>query len=407
MKDPFNIFVSNNNSTSGQGNTFSIFDSNSIQNKNGPNFQPFTNSLNIFNKKKPTNKNDFLSKSFSFQNLSLRENNPLYHESSNPFAQFNIRNNLSSSDDNSNLFVENNEENLFDKINYKFKNIINSQIKENSNPFLNNNPLNLEKNWKKNENPFIIKNRENNIFNPMELSIPSLFKNKSKERKSMFPTKTNYFSSNQNNIKNHFSNNLGSNNNSDKENMNNPFIDTSKLSHSFSNTLFNNNNNCISFKQEIENTSNPSEIGESYNYKNNMIYIKEYSNNNKKKFTIYKFEANCPNELNDLENVIFHHIESKFNKNENNNYQEKGNILLNCNIPEPVKANFPVKINNNNDISILKMKICQKLSKINNIYSSLEPNSFCLMKDYKFMKMEIVLIFLIIMMMFILFLKIF
>ena len=243
--------------------------------------------------------------------------------------------------------------------------------------------MNLEKNWKKNENPFIIKNRENNIFNPMELSIPSLFKNKSKERKSMFPTKTNSFSSNQNNIKNHFSNNLGSNNN-DKENMNNPFIDISKLSHSFSNTLFNNNNNCISFKQEIENTSNPSEIGESYNYKNNMIYIKEYSNNNKKKFTIYKFEANCPNELNDLENVIFHHIESKFNKNENNNYQEKGNILLNCNIPEPVKANFPVKINNNNDISILKMKICQKLSKINNIYSSLEPNSFCLMKDYKF-----------------------
>lgn len=107
--------------------------------------------------------------------------------------------------------------------------------------------------------------------------------------------------------------------------------------------------------------------------KNNLINFKDQSktkepenlnleNNSKKKKNIYQHQSKDGEEK----------LDDK-------------NIKINCEIVEPKKKSFSIKISSSKDISYLKLLICLELNRNDNFYF-LKTNSFCLLKNYCFIK---------------------
>ena len=129
--------------------------------------------------------------------------------------------------------------------------------------------------------------------------------------------------------------------------------------------------------------------------KNNLIYIREYSNQDQSKIKIYKFESNSSDNLLNIEKAIFNHLENNYEKKkdiyqhqskDNEEKLDDTNIKINCTIIEPEKVSFTIDIDNSSDISLLKLSICNELNQSDKYYNSLNINSFCLMKNYCFIK---------------------
>ena len=109
----------------------------------------------------------------------------------------------------------------------------------------------------------------------------------------------------------------------------------------------------------------------------------------KKKLKFYKFESNSSDISINLEKSILENLENKFNIKEdiyNKENVEKEKIKINCQVNEPEKVCFSIDIRLNDDISLLKQNIFKKLSENNQVYKTINPNSFCLMKNYNFIK---------------------
>jgi hypothetical protein len=127
---------------------------------------------------------------------------------------------------------------------------------------------------------------------------------------------------------------------------------------------------------------------------NNLIYIREYSNKDQSKIKVYKFESDSPENLLNIEKAIFHHLENNFEKkkeiyqHQSDDDEEKlddKNIKINCEIMEPKKKSFSIKLFSSNDTAFLKLLICLELNKDDNFHN-IKTNTFCLMKNYCFIK---------------------
>ena len=173
----------------------------------------------------------------------------------------------------------------------------------------------------------------------------------------------------------------------------------SKVEPFFSNIFsFNDKNNKNKTNKSINIFSSNSENKENKKneipLQNNLIYIREYTNKDKSKIKVYKFESDSPENLLNIEKVIFHHLENNFEKKkEINQFQSEEseeklddkNIKINCEIMEPKKKSFSIKLYSSNDIGFLKLLICLELNKDDNFHN-IKSNTFCLMKNYCFIK---------------------
>ena len=294
---------------------------------------------------------------------------------------------------------------------------------------LNNNPFSIIDN-NKSYNPFERDNNEtNNLFlitkekslNPIKDSIIFKFcdNENNKDEQEVNAKRDNYsFSYNLNpflsllNSNNHKSDNkfnqlysnilsknpIIQNSNEDKRNNENNLRDINNKKEN--NIFLNDNNNCpYELKNQRNSVFNSDESNrnnkkfqissafslyfeKSPSYKNSLIYIKEYSNNNHKNLKVYKFEANSSDIS--LEKLIFDYLENNYVKKEEKKIKDNDKIELNCQIVEPQKLSFIVEIGKKDAISILKRKICEELKKGNDKYNKIEDNSFCLMKNFNF-----------------------
>ena len=153
-----------------------------------------------------------------------------------------------------------------------------------------------------------------------------------------------------------------------------------------------NNNNKIDKPINIF-TSNSKNKEDEIPLQNNLIYIREYSNKDQNKIKVYKFESDSPENLLNIEKTIFDHLENNFEKKDIYQHQskdseeksDKKNIKINCVIMEPKKMCFSIKVESYNDIAFLKLLISFELIRIDN-YKKISSNSFCLMKNYCFIK---------------------
>lgn len=120
--------------------------------------------------------------------------------------------------------------------------------------------------------------------------------------------------------------------------------------------------------------------------KNNVMSIKEYFNKSGNKFKKSMRLANSFDMSYNLENKVLTNLEKSFsNKISFNNALTKNNkkkIAIKCLINEPHKASFTIIVGKKVEISKLKKTICEQLGKKNKVYSSLEPDSFWLMRNY-------------------------
>ena len=161
LNSPFSqIFPSNNNNISSKENPFNFL--NASINKNIIPTVPSINFLNFHNEEKETIKNNILSTSLSFQDLSLSENITLKNSSlpinMNPFTQINQEKNsfINKNNNYCNPFIKDKIDNYFNnKINLN-----NTYDLESSNPFIK--PSNLGKIFQNENNPF--QNNIKNIF---------------------------------------------------------------------------------------------------------------------------------------------------------------------------------------------------------------------------------------------------
>ena len=90
-----------------------------------------------------------------------------------------------------------------------------------------------------------------------------------------------------------------------------------------------------------------------------------------------------------LESKVLTNLENSFSQKlsfNNNIVNNKKKITIKCQINEPHKASFTVMVGKKVEISKLKITICEQLGKKNKVYSTLKPNSFCLMKNYSFIQ---------------------
>ena len=144
-------------------------------------------------------------------------------------------------------------------------------------------------------------------------------------------------------------------------------------------------------KNKSDKPANKEEKENEMPLKNNLIYIREYSNEDQNKIKVYKFESNSPENLVNIEEAIFHHLENNYEKKKDI-YQQQSkedekklddkNIKINCAIIEPEKMSFTIDIDSSSDISLLKQSICVQLNKSDKYNNSLNANSFCIMKNY-------------------------
>ena len=143
----------------------------------------------------------------------------------------------------------------------------------------------------------------------------------------------------------------------------------------------------ISFEISTSNNININQV-----LKNNIMSIKEYFN--KSGSNLRKFKSKMSNSFDmslNLESKVLTNLERSFSNKlsfNNNNMvsNSKKKITIRCHINEPHKASFTVIVGKKVEISKLKITICEQLGKKNKIYSSLKPNSFCLMKNYSFIQ---------------------
>ena len=302
----------------------------------------------------------------------MQNNNPFLrnnNENTNPFSPINFSpptDTLFGKDSNRNnniypvLDYKNNTFSFLPK--YNSDNLFNNN--DNSNNIFNNinNPNSIFQNnniENKNYslNPFLNSNNRNNTFQNLNLQ--------NEQNNSIFPI---------NNILDRKKDNIFLNHNN---NTSSQFLNGANLSNQ-ENGLFSNKNN-LEISLSSKNNFDISPL-----YKNNLIYIKEYSNNDQNKIKIYKFESNSSNISDNLEKAIISHLENNFGKKEEKIFQNGDNLEIICQIIEPVKVCFTVDIGKKEGIFVLKKKICEKLRNANFAYSSLEKNSFCLMKNYCF-----------------------
>ena len=114
--------------------------------------------------------------------------------------------------------------------------------------------------------------------------------------------------------------------------------------------------------------------GNNDNIDNNRINFRGYSSKDQSKIKVPE------NSLNEGK-TIFHQHQSKDSEEK----LDDKNIKINCGIMEPKKKTFSINISRSNDISYLKLLICLQLNRNDNFYF-LKTNSFCLLKNYCFIK---------------------
>ena len=333
------------------------------------------------------------------------------------------------------LFGNNNNTNtssLFGNINNNNNSNVNNQNQQNKSLFGNNSfslfGQKIETNQNNQNNLFIQNN--NTSSNQSSLFTNSLFNNGGNSNTSLNQTSslfgsinngiaTSTFQNNTNNIQQNENNNQNksifeniNNNNNDKELLN---LKLDKKPKSLSRILFdrmqeNNeyqnlsyNSEYIQEKQEEEEKKNinkyknisyeissPNNLNINPVLKNNVMTIKEYFNKSGNKFKRKYRLANSFDMSFNLESKVLTNLENSFsNKLSFNNEigkNDKKKITMKCIINEPHKASFTVIVGKKVEISKLKMTICEQLGKKNKIYSSLKPNSFCLMKNYLFIQ---------------------
>ena len=76
----------------------------------------------------------------------------------------------------------------------------------------------------------------------------------------------------------------------------------------------------------------------------------------------------------------------KLSLNNNLMKNNKKKIKITCQINEPKKASFTILIGKKVEMKKLKNTICEQLKKKNKIYTNLNINGFCLMKNYSFVQ---------------------
>ena len=331
--------------------------------------------------------------------------NPFLYLSDNPFSQISnsfLRNNNEIINPFSTKLSSPPKDTLFGKASNENKNIVPLFENNNSNTIsllsklnnINNNSVNIF-----NNNDY-----SKNIFPNSTNNLNSIFQNNKIENR-ISPLNPFANINNQNNIFQNFNTKNEQNNpifsitnKLDSKKDNNIFLNRNdNTSSQFLNKIYFPRNSLFNSNQENGIVSNKNNLQISFSsknsfdisplYKNNLIYIKEYSNNannEQNKIKIFKIESNSSNISNDLERAIISHLEKNFDKKEEKCFQNKDKIDINCQIIEPVKVCFTIEIGKKDDISVLKEKICEQLKKENNAYSSLEEDSFCLMKNYSF-----------------------
>jgi len=122
------------------------------------------------------------------------------------------------------------------------------------------------------------------------------------------------------------------------------------------------------------NTKNKENKKNEISLKDNLINFRENSNKDQSKIKVPE------NSLNEGKKII-----NQFQSNDSEKKLDDKNIKINCAIMEPKKKTFSINISRSKDISYLKLLICFQLNRNDNFYF-LKTSSFCLLKNYCFIK---------------------